>query len=162
LLRLITGSLSPTKGRVTININKRCGISYVPQNPILSLLAPTVKECIELIISCCKTQYSNILKIIESLNLDQYLEYPIAKLSLGLRRRLALALALGAGSELILLDEPTTALDPETRSQVIDMLTNIPSNVSMIISTHDIMFLEMISNRIFKLRNEFIERVERP
>jgi ABC-2 type transport system ATP-binding protein len=52
------------------------------------------------------------------LGLDPYKEF--GELSKGMRRRLSFALALASGPELLLLDEPTTGLDPFAREQMLD------------------------------------------
>ena len=114
ILRSIIGSFTPTRGDIIMRVSENCRISYVPQNPVLTLLAPTVKDCIELLALRCKIPRSNLISAAKLLGLDEYFETSILNLSLGMWRRLALALALGCRAELTLLDEPTPALDPET------------------------------------------------
>jgi cobalt/nickel transport system ATP-binding protein len=58
------------------------------------------------------------------------------ELSLGEQRRLAIATALAIEPEVLLLDEPTAALDPRARRAVLDVLSALPSTV--VVATHDL------------------------
>jgi ABC-2 type transport system ATP-binding protein len=60
------------------------------------------------------------------------------KLSHGMKTKFALALALSHGAELVLLDEPTTGLDPVFRRRLLDMLAGLlqDENVSVLFSSH--------------------------
>lgn len=66
-------------------------------------------------------------------------------LSTGEKKRVALATVLSMDSELIVLDEPTTNLDPKGRREILELLTGI--NRSMIIVTHDFDMAERLCER---------------
>jgi energy-coupling factor transporter ATP-binding protein EcfA2 len=72
-------------------------------------------------------------------------------LSTGQRRRLALGLALESRRPLILLDEPTAALDAAGRRLVLDLLDRAPAESALVIASHDRAFLEAAGCRIVAL-----------
>ena len=72
-------------------------------------------------------------------------------LSTGQRRRLALGLALGSGRALVMLDEPTAALDRAGRRMVLDLLDRTGSGTGLVIASHDRAFLAAAGCRIVDL-----------
>jgi ATPase subunit of ABC transporter with duplicated ATPase domains len=75
-------------------------------------------------------------------------------LSSGQRRRLALGLVLFSGRAVLLLDEPTAALDRAGRSLVLDLIDHVPANTGLLIASHDREFLEAAGCRILELGPE--------
>jgi energy-coupling factor transporter ATP-binding protein EcfA2 len=72
-------------------------------------------------------------------------------LSGGQRRRLALALTLNSGRSLILLDEPTAALDAAGRAKVARMVQAAAPSTAQVIASHDSLFLEACGCRVLRL-----------
>jgi ABC-type multidrug transport system ATPase subunit len=70
------------------------------------------------------------------------------QLSGGMKRKLSLAMALIGGSRLIILDEPSSGLDVESRRQVWDLIKHIKMSRSIIMSTQHIEEADELSNRI--------------
>ncbi|MDN5757658.1 MAG: ectoine/hydroxyectoine ABC transporter ATP-binding protein EhuA [Tomitella sp.] len=90
------------------------------------------------------------LELLEMVGLaDKADEHP-SKLSGGQQQRVAIARALAMEPEVLLLDEVTSALDPETVSDVLDVLREIArtTDITMLIVTHEMRFARDVSNRV--------------
>ena len=74
-------------------------------------------------------------EILEILNLEDDKKKLAKHLSGGTRRKLSVALALVAGTKLIILDEPTSGLDSETREQVKEMIKKLKKDKTKIYAT---------------------------
>ncbi len=96
---------------------------------------------------------SGIKEILSRFNITN-LHQPIAELSGGMRKKVALAKALVENVDLIILDEPTNHLDVS----MIEWLENYLSrqNLSLFVVTHDRYFLDNICNEIYELENQTI------
>ena len=130
LFRLIIGAIRPKSGKIFCSLRP----SMVYQNPDHQLLMPTCKS--ELMLSVPKTiPYSKLFDLIQSalekVDLADMLDRPIHTLSGGQKQRLALAGAIVSNSNLLLLDEPTALLDPQSQNSVLKVvkkLTNSSTN----------------------------------
>ena len=127
LFRLISGSITPKNGKILCSLRP----SMVCQNPDHQLLMPTCKS--ELMLSVPKTiPCSNLFDLIESalekVDLVQMLDRPIHTLSGGQKQRLAIAGAIVSNSNLLLLDEPTALLDPQSQNSVLKAVKNLTSS----------------------------------
>ena len=80
---------------------------------------------------------SDPARILCDLGLSESLTLPVSKLSGGMRRRVALARALVTDAKLLLLDEPFTGLDPDTKRIAIDRTLLYAKGRTVILVTHD-------------------------
>lgn len=89
---------------------------------------------------------------------DVLAKYP-HELSGGQRQRVGIATALVTSPRLIIVDEPTTALDSITQRQIVDLLTSLvdESGASMLFITHDFAVLNRATTRCYVLENGRIE-----
>ena len=129
LFRLISGSISPKSGKIFCSLKP----SMVYQNPDHQLLMPTCKS--ELMLCVPKTIPQNklfdlIQSSLEQVDLGKMLDRPIHTLSGGQKQRLALAGALVSKNNLLLLDEPTALLDPESQHSVLKVVKKLTSSIT--------------------------------
>jgi len=73
--------------------------------------------------------------------------YPM-DLSGGQKQRVAIARALMMNPEIMLFDEPTSALDPEVVKDIIEIISQLKNQITMIVITHHIKFAKIIADRI--------------
>jgi len=116
-------------------------LSFVPQNPFTAL-SPLTK---------IKKQFfaeeKRLLRLFKELGLESsLLERFSPELSGGQLQRIVIAMALESSPKLLLLDEPTTALDPETKEQILLLLKelSIKEGFAMLYVTHDILSAEKL------------------
>lgn len=178
LLKMINRLISITEGEILINrkdINKmdpiklRRGIGYVIQQTGL-FPHMTVKENIEIIPRLMKISERKIeKKTIELLNMvgldpNEYLyRYP-AELSGGQQQRVGVARAFATDAEIILMDEPFSALDPITRTELQEQLFNIQKeyNKTIVFVTHDMDEAINIADMICILKDGKIIQYDTP
>jgi sulfonate transport system ATP-binding protein len=100
-------------------------------------------------------------KLLELVGLTEYSAAYPAKLSGGQKQRLALARALFADPELLLLDEPLGALDALTRRKMQDLILNIceQKQVTTVLVTHDINEAVRMADRIVLIKDQTIKKI---
>jgi ABC-type multidrug transport system ATPase subunit len=160
LMKMICGMASPTYGDVFINgmnldVNMeklQLLIGYCPQHPLL--FDDLSVESNLLFYSRLKgiprsIEYANmkhILKRVKLLSLGS--NSTVASLSGGMKQRLSLAIALVGNPAVLLLDEPTSDLDPMSKRAMWDILMEIKENKSIILTTHSLEEAEVLCDRI--------------
>ena len=90
---------------------------------------------------------NNLLSILP----DDSLDMPVSSLSGGMKRRVALARALSYPGKLIILDEPFTGLDKDTKLSVIDYILKMRNNRTLLIATHGTDDANLLGAEIIKL-----------
>lgn len=153
LLRLINKLIKPTSGTILVNgkdisnqdtVSLRRNMGYVIQQTGL-FPHMTIRENIEIIPKLEKYEAEKIAKrtieLMEMVGLqpDLYLDrYPV-QLSGGQKQRIGVARAFACDPDIILMDEPFSALDPVTKTQLQDELVEIQStlNKTIVFVTHD-------------------------
>lgn len=157
LLRLCGGLLSPTKG---ILRRSRVPLSYVPQEP--HLFSGTLAENITLVFATDSYSAEEQAKIRQALEKVQLLAWaeqlpqgimtPLGEggqnLSQGQRKRLGLARAIYQQRDLVLMDEPTAALDSATRAEIIKVLWELAQGRTLLLVSHDEDLLALADNII--------------
>ena len=163
-LKMINRLIEPTSGKITINdkdikrmnpISLRRSIGYVIQQTGL-FPHMTIKENIELILKIKKVNSKKINARTEEmmemvgLDADEFLNRYPSELSGGQQQRVGIARAFASDPEIILMDEPFSALDPVTRISLQDELMKLQEKFSktIIFVTHDMDEAIKISNKI--------------
>ena len=95
-----------------------------------------------------------IARLAEALALDDFLDRPAGKLSAGQKTRVALAKALVNDPEVLLLDEPTASLDPDTADWVRSRLEAYVAGTgaTMLLASHNMAEVERLCDRVIMLR----------
>lgn len=98
-------------------------------------------------------------KIIESLNLTQYKDFPLQKLSDGNLQKAFIGRALAQNSPMIILDEPTTHLDEKNKIIILKLLRNLAKNHNKLIlfSSHDWRLAKEFSDKIWLVNDGKLE-----
>lgn len=157
LLRILAALYFPKKGeyhfhskKITKKENdkefrKKVGILF--QNPESMIFNPTVKD--EIAFSLREFDEENIeqkvLHISEKFGITQLLDKNPLELSGGEKQKVVLASILVYEPEILLLDEPTAAMDPRTTGWFVDLMLDIETTV--IVATHDLSIAYEVSNR---------------
>ncbi len=151
LLKILAGIYKPVKGR----ISRKGKPIIVPEEPLLYFTHPIPRE--EL--GGENTSLDESTGIIDAFKLRHVLDRPIALLSSGERRRVAIASALLHGYDIILLDEPSGGLDPYSLSVLLDAIEEAARHgAGVVIATHDDR-LEPILDTKYVLEGGVLRRV---
>src|SRR5581483_4413251 len=97
----------------------------------------------------------HLRKIIEKFELSTVIHQRVSTYSAGSRRKLSLAIALIGSPHVVLLDEPTTGVDPEARQKIWLLLRDIMDNgnVSMLVTSHHMEECEMLCSKLAIMAN---------
>ena len=156
LLKVMAGVDFPDSGTVTRSGGVR--VAYLPQNPEFAPETTVLQQVMTgVAIDKARAREAKVVQqadeyqcksILTQLGLSDY-DQPIGQLSGGQKRRVALACALAAESEVLILDEPTNHID----SEMVDWLENYLKRYqgAILMVTHDRYFLERVVNRIVEL-----------
>lgn len=159
LLRLLMGFLRPTGGAATINgrdcyresVAVHAGVSYLPGDVRLARGMQGRDVLTFFARLRGKPEATRGVHIAERLGLD--MRPRVAQLSTGMRQKLALAAVLAVDVPLLILDEPTSNLDPTIRSTIGTMISEAKSQgKTVIFSSHVMSEVEQVCDRVVILR----------
>lgn len=175
LIKIITGQLEPSSGKMWIlgvshkeflNSPVRHRVSYVPQENVIweSL---TVEENMMLMASMYripKIEARNRVRfLLEEFELTNVKGRLASKLSGGMKRKLAIAMALINDPDILILDEPTAGLDPKMRAILLSDIEKLKKKgKTIMLTTHVIEEAERLSDRVGIIHKGRIITVDTP
>jgi ABC-2 type transport system ATP-binding protein len=160
LMKILTTFLIADEGKATVNGNDvmseqlkvQQAVGYLPEhNPLY--LDLYVREYLEFNADVYKVPKSRIDEVIELTGLSPEKHKKIGQLSKGYRQRVGLATALLHNPEVLILDEPTTGLDPNQLVEIRNVIKNVGKNKTVFLSTHIMQEVEAICDRVIIINN---------
>jgi len=157
ILKMLSGEIEPQQGSVTIfapphgrEARRRIGlVRQEPSTDDLMTLQETLHLHGRLFGLRGRTLHRRCDELLDSLGLGERARDRCETLSGGLRRRLDLARALLHEPELLLLDEPTLALDPDSSTAIWDTLsTRVSAGAAVVVCSNDTAEAEAYANRV--------------
>ena len=157
LMKIITGFLPADDGQVLVNglrvspenIDVRKNIGYLPENnPLYTDLY--VKESLEItagFYQLAKVR-NRVAEMVELTGLGREQHKKIGALSKGYRQRVGLAQALIHDPSILILDEPTTGLDPNQLEEIRNLIREISREKTVMLSSHIMQEVEAVCNRV--------------
>lgn len=155
LMKILTTFISANEGSAKVNgydvnvdtIQVQKSVGYLPEhNPLY--LDLYVREYLTFNADVYKVSKSRIDEVITLTGLTPEAHKKIGQLSKGYRQRVGLATALLHNPEVLILDEPTTGLDPNQLVEIRDLIKNIGKDKTVFLSTHIMQEVEAICDRV--------------
>ena len=157
MMKIITGFLTSDSGEVIVdgemmnpkNLEIRKNIGYLPEhNPLYTDLY--VKEFLEISAGFYKVENrkKRVAEMVELTRLGDEQHKKIRALSKGYRQRVGLAQALIHDPSVLILDEPTTGLDPNQLEEIRNLIREISREKTVMLSSHIMQEVEAVCNRV--------------
>ncbi len=156
-MKMITGYLASDGGHIdvcgipveTTNILTRTKIGYLPEaNPLYTEMY--VREYLGFIagIHKVKSTQKRVEEVIELVGLQSESHKKIGQLSKGYKQRVGLAATLVHDPEVLILDEPTTGLDPNQIIEIRDVIKKLGEHKTVLFSSHIMQEVEALCDRV--------------
>jgi len=162
MMKILTCFIPQTSGSASVygfdvaeeSLEVRKHVGYLPEhNPLY--LDMYVKEYLEFIggLHHLKNIKTRISEMIEMTGLQVEQKKKIGALSKGYRQRVGLAQALIHDPQVLILDEPTTGLDPNQLAEIRNLIIEIGKQKTVMLSTHIMQEVEAVCNRVIIINN---------
>ncbi|WP_396145205.1 gliding motility-associated ABC transporter ATP-binding subunit GldA [Flavobacterium sp.] len=160
LMKILTTYINSDEGKASVNGNDvnenqkavQQSVGYLPEhNPLY--LDLYVREYLEFNADVYKVAKSRIEEVIQLTGLSSESHKKIGQLSKGYRQRVGLATALLHNPDVLILDEPTTGLDPNQLVEIRNVIKNVGKNKTVFLSTHIMQEVEAICDRVIIINN---------
>lgn len=159
-MKIMTGYIPASSGEVYIRgikvdvdeLKTRQMIGYLPENNPL-YVDMYVREYLEFVgrIYKVKNLKARVAEMVHAVGLDVEQNKKIGALSKGYRQRVGLAQAIIHDPEVLILDEPTTGLDPNQLVEIRELIRQIGKQKTVLLSTHIMQEVEAICDRVIIL-----------
>lgn len=160
LMKILTTYIHADEGTAIVNghdVNTQTkavqlSIGYLPEhNPLY--LDLYVREYLAFNADVYQVAKSKIEEVIQLTGLSSESHKKISQLSKGYRQRVGLASALLHDPEVLILDEPTTGLDPNQLMEIRNVIKNVGKDKTVFLSTHIMQEVEAICDRVIIINN---------
>tara|TARA_R100000988_G_C3996916_1_gene166390 strand:- start:603 stop:1505 length:903 start_codon:yes stop_codon:yes gene_type:complete len=155
MMKILTTYLSPSEGEAAVNgfstaeasTNVQKSVGYLPEhNPLY--LEMYVKECLAFNAGIYGSSKEQVAEVLQQTGLTPEAHKKIGQLSKGYRQRVGLANALLHNPEVLILDEPTTGLDPNQLIEIRELIKSLGKQKTVLLSTHIMQEVEAICDRV--------------
>ncbi|MDP2087848.1 MAG: gliding motility-associated ABC transporter ATP-binding subunit GldA [Flavobacteriaceae bacterium] len=158
LMKLLTAYLNPTSGSIFVNdlplseniaaIQQQIG--YLPEhNPLYTEMY--VREYLQFHAAIHQVDATEIEKVIKKVGLIPEIHKKIHQLSKGYRQRVGLAAAVLHNPSILILDEPTTGLDPNQIEEIRQLIKELGKDRIVLFSSHILQEVEAVCDRVIIL-----------
>ena len=162
MMKVLTSYIPATEGSATVcgfdtkeqSIEVRQQIGYLPEhNPLY--LDMYVKEFLHFVGGLYKIQNSKarVAEMIEVTGLQKEQNKKIGALSKGYRQRVGLAQAMIHNPKVLIMDEPTTGLDPNQLEEIRELIKKLGKQKTVMLSTHIMQEVEAVCDRVIIINN---------
>lgn len=160
LMKILTTYIAADEGSAAVNgfdVNSQAksvqqSIGYLPEhNPLY--LDLYVREYLAFNADVYKVAKTRIEEVIQLTGLSNESHKKISQLSKGFRQRVGLANALLHNPDVLILDEPTTGLDPNQLVEIRNVIKNVGKDKTVFLSTHIMQEVEAICDRVIIINN---------
>jgi len=155
MMKILTTYLNPTNGKASVNgfdidsdkKNVQHSVGYLPENNAL-YTDLYVREYLKFNANVYNVKQKRIEEVIELTGLTPESHKKIGQLSKGYRQRVGLANAMLHDPDVLILDEPTTGLDPNQLVDIRELIRNIGEKKTIFLSTHIMQEVEAMCDRV--------------
>ncbi|HEY0030256.1 MAG TPA: gliding motility-associated ABC transporter ATP-binding subunit GldA [Bacteroidia bacterium] len=165
MMKILTCFIPQTSGSASVcgfdvseeSLEVRRNVGYLPEhNPLY--LDMYVKEYLEFIagLHSLKKVNARIAEMIEMTGLQAEQKKKIGALSKGYRQRVGLAQAMIHDPKVLILDEPTTGLDPNQLEEIRNLIKEVGKQKTVMLSTHIMQEVEAVCDRVIIINNGII------
>ena len=159
MMKILTGFILPTKGTVFVSginvlknpIEAKAHIGYLPeQNPLYEDMY--VKEYLQFQTSIFKVPKEAIETVVNTVGLKPEVHKKIGQLSKGYQQRVGIAAAIIHNPDVLVLDEPTTGLDPNQIQEIRTLIKELGKDKTILFSTHIMQEVEAVCDRVIIIK----------
>ena len=159
MIKILTGYIKPNRGKVFVDeidvlknpIAAQKVIGYLPEhNPLYAEMY--VREYLQFQAAIYKVAKSQIEDCIEKVGLTLEANKKIHQLSKGYQQRVGIAAAILHNPKVLILDEPTTGLDPNQIIEIRALIQELGKNKTVLFSTHIMQEVEAVCDRVIIIK----------
>ena len=159
MMKILTGYILPDEGEVFVSeinvleksLEAKRQIGYLPeQNPLYQDMY--VREFLEFQASIYRVKKKRIEEVIKVVGLAPEARKKIGQLSKGYQQRVGIAAAILHNPKVLILDEPTTGLDPNQLQEIRSLIKELGKEKTILFSTHILQEVEAVCNRVMIIK----------